>query len=470
MGIVYPQRGRGPRHASVGRRILLGLCVLVGLFVLANGVVWAMFHHRTYPHTLVATVPVGNMTYEAAAQKALEDKAWPTTITVAHGSQTATVTLADLGAEPDATRVTASAAAARSWLPLANLFTTHHVAVPIRLQTAAVTSFASKIAGMFHATPVNAKVVLHGGEFSVLPASDGYDLDRQKLAAAILQGIDAGRATIATPLVTISANASQAIAQAAAAALQKSLGANVSFTFGAQTRRPTGSDIASWYVPSGDSYAVDDFALRTYIEKAGIAMGVRPNNLSAAVASAKAALASGKAQTIVLTPFTAFKNLTYCVNARGVSDSYLDGLKVKLASVYADLRGWNLDGQVVFNYGTANCDFTVWMSSPAQMTSFGAVCDSYWNCDVGQNVIINVDRWNSTSDAWKQYGGSLEDYHTMAINHETGHMLGFGHNTCPAPGALAPVMMQESIDLQGCVFNIWPLQSERDVLRQKLQL
>ena len=47
-------------------------------------------------------------------------------------------------------------------------------------------------------------------------------------------------------------------------------------------------------------------------------------------------------------------------------------------------------------------------------------------------------------------------HRSYLVNHEVGHYLGQGHVGCPQPGNKAPVMMQQSIDLGGCVRNAWP--------------
>ena len=56
----------------------------------------------------------------------------------------------------------------------------------------------------------------------------------------------------------------------------------------------------------------------------------------------------------------------------------------------------------------------------------------------------------------------------MVVNHETGHWLGFGHSNCSSPGAAAAVMQQQSMGMQGCTPNPWPLAGERSVLGHRL--
>jgi hypothetical protein len=92
------------------------------------------------------------------------------------------------------------------------------------------------------------------------------------------------------------------------------------------------------------------------------------------------------------------------------------------------------------------------------MTRFSSVCDSTWSCTVGNNVIANEARWTFGSPTGLRL--SLPDYHELIINHETGHWLGLAHRGCPGAGYPAPVMMQQSIYLGGCVPNPWPTPAE----------
>jgi hypothetical protein len=145
----------------------------------------------------------------------------------------------------------------------------------------------------------------------------------------------------------------------------------------------------------------------------------------------------------------------YSVQGRGnVAD--LEAFAAAAAETYGDLRGWNHGGTVRFERVASGGAFTLWLSADSQMRTFGGACDVMWSCRNGRNVVINEDRWLGASPAWVDAGGSLRDYRHMVVNHETGHWLGLEHTTCTAPGAVASVMQQQSMDLQGCTPNPWP--------------
>lgn len=150
---------------------------------------------------------------------------------------------------------------------------------------------------------------------------------------------------------------------------------------------------------------------------------------------------------------------TYSVSTRGNITSDLNQFRNLAAETLKDYRGWSRAG-IEFIRVDSGGDFTLWLSSPAQMTSFSPHCSPEYSCRVGRDVIINDDPWQNATPAWNDSGGSLRDYRHMVINHEVGHFLGLGHYGCPSAGALAPVMQQQSIDLAGCRFNPWPRSME----------
>jgi hypothetical protein len=150
------------------------------------------------------------------------------------------------------------------------------------------------------------------------------------------------------------------------------------------------------------------------------------------------------------------------------NQSDLEQFAAVAAEDYADPRGWSFGGSVAFVRVPSGGSFTLWLAAAAHLPAFGAPCDTSYSCTQGRNVIINETRWLTGSPAWNASGASLADYHHMVLNHETGHWIGFGHQRCGGPGQLAPVMQQQSISLQGCRPNPWPLDSERRAAAARL--
>lgn len=152
--------------------------------------------------------------------------------------------------------------------------------------------------------------------------------------------------------------------------------------------------------------------------------------------------------------------VTYAVSTRGNVNTDMNEFKSIVFSTLNDGRGWTRLG-VSFREVESGGDFTVFLSEAAQMTSFSATgCDTTYSCNVGSAVVINQDRWLGGTPSWTGGGGDLATYRQMVINHETGHWLGHGHRYCAGAGQLAPVMQQQSMDMQGCTPNAWPQSAE----------
>lgn len=152
--------------------------------------------------------------------------------------------------------------------------------------------------------------------------------------------------------------------------------------------------------------------------------------------------------------------MTYCVATNGdVGDKSAFANSVDRA--LNDPRGWPRAG-VVFQQVDDGCDVTVTLAAPEKLPTYSTYCSSEYSCRVGADVIINKKRWDGAVDHWFQEGGTLAGYRTMVVNHEVGHALGHIDNEqpCGGDGQKAPLMQEQSMFLNGCTVNQWPLDSE----------
>ncbi len=153
------------------------------------------------------------------------------------------------------------------------------------------------------------------------------------------------------------------------------------------------------------------------------------------------------------------RTVTYRIETRGHLTTSVKDFARLAAQTYADPRGWRNAG-VAFKRVNGPSDFSLVLAEASWLPRFSSVCSVQWSCRAGRYVVINQTRWKSASPSWNSAGKSLRDYRHLVVNHETGHWLGHGHLGCPGPGRLAPVMMQQSKGLNGCVHNPWPLGGE----------
>jgi len=136
--------------------------------------------------------------------------------------------------------------------------------------------------------------------------------------------------------------------------------------------------------------------------------------------------------------------------------------------VLGDPRSWIADATVRFQRvpATAGPEFTIHLATAAttrRMCEAGGVSGTggYTSCRYGGHVVINLDRWYLAVPWYRTAGTGLAVYRVYVINHEVGHQLGHGHERCPAPGAVAPVMQQQTLGLHGCTANPWPFVAGR---------
>ena len=138
----------------------------------------------------------------------------------------------------------------------------------------------------------------------------------------------------------------------------------------------------------------------------------------------------------------------------------LKNFKNQISKILTDKRSW----KIKFIEDDINYDFEI-ILTPARKIQ--KICDfKGLSCtDMAINKIyINNYRWIKGSKLSKL---SLRDYRIYLINHEVGHILGFGHIT-PIKGRKVPVMNQNTLGLKGGLPWMWPIAKEHKMLKSLL--
>jgi len=124
-----------------------------------------------------------------------------------------------------------------------------------------------------------------------------------------------------------------------------------------------------------------------------------------------------------------------------------------------DPRGWSGPDGVTFSRTAADdASVRVVLASPATTDRLCAPLETAgkWSCGNSASgaAVLNFERWVVGAT---DFGDDLATYRQYLVNHEVGHVLGHGHESCPSPGAVAPVMVQQSMSTEGCLPNGWPV-------------
>ncbi|MGC4936645.1 DUF3152 domain-containing protein [Kribbella sp. DT2] len=148
--------------------------------------------------------------------------------------------------------------------------------------------------------------------------------------------------------------------------------------------------------------------------------------------------------------------LTYRIEIeQGLS---LNGAAVATAvhKTLTDPRGWQALQPVSFERtDSLDSDLRIILATPSLTDKLCLPLDTGGevSCRVEDRVVLNAKRWVYAVPA---YNGDVDLYRNYLVNHEVGHALGHGHSDCDQPNTPAPVMMQQTKGLGGCLPNAWP--------------
>lgn len=130
-----------------------------------------------------------------------------------------------------------------------------------------------------------------------------------------------------------------------------------------------------------------------------------------------------------------------------------DAFAAMVDATLSDPRSWSNDKAFKFIHVAAddNPDTIIRLTSLTTTAELcGAQLETETSCHTTitgpSTVIINEARWVRGA---LPYEGDLGNYRQYLINHEFGHAIGYAaHQPCGADGALAPIMMQQTISLK----------------------
>lgn len=175
------------------------------------------------------------------------------------------------------------------------------------------------------------------------------------------------------------------------------------------------------------------------------------------------------------------KTFTYVVEIEnGVDPTQYggdDGFAAMVDATLTHPKGWTADPSFAFKHieDPDKADLRIQLTSvQTTHTNCGANLEMETSCFTsdGDRVIINESRWVRGAHP---FAGDLGSYRQYLINHEVGHGIGYAqHVPCKRDGALAPIMMQQTLSLKNselnkidpneiypddgaaCTYNPWP--------------
>lgn len=146
---------------------------------------------------------------------------------------------------------------------------------------------------------------------------------------------------------------------------------------------------------------------------------------------------------------------TYTVEVEDGLPFAVDEVAKVVDATLSDPRGWSATGRHQLRRVSTEASLRVVLASPATADRLCSPLETQGrlSCRNGHIVVLNAWRWANGANGYER---RLPDYRRYVVNHEVGHALGYPHVACPEVELPAPVMLQQTIGLDGCLPNPWP--------------
>jgi len=183
-----------------------------------------------------------------------------------------------------------------------------------------------------------------------------------------------------------------------------------------------------------------------------------PTSTTSAASSTTTTTAGGLETTLTSPASTFFHEGTpmirFSVEVGEGVDLSRDDLARFVIDTLSDSRSWIGRG-AGFELLDEGGDFTMIVALPDEVDRMCEPLQTIGRYSCARNgwIAFNSLRWFGATEDWP---ADIDTYRRYLVNHEVGHyIVGPNHDSCPGPGQLAPVMMQQTKGLDGCEPNGW---------------
>lgn len=154
---------------------------------------------------------------------------------------------------------------------------------------------------------------------------------------------------------------------------------------------------------------------------------------------------------------TSERLVTYSIEREAGLDIPMSELVDEVEAALHDTeRGWTVAADVSLQRVASGAEVRIVLADPSTVDQYclrvGLRTNGRYSCWADGFAMLSADRFTNGASTHTDVGV----YRRYLVNHEVGHGIGQRHTNCPAAGAPAPVMMQQTKTIGACIPNGHP--------------